>query len=351
MRYPSSVLGLLALLLSVSPVLAQPTAAEIEASKKVAAEAANLAFDAFTNGKFEDAIAGFQKAEAAFHAPKFVLYVARAQVKLGRLVAAKSTYEGMLKEQLPTYAPPEFFTAQADAKKELAELAPRIPTLDVRPVGGITTVTVDGKPAARGQVISLDPGEHTISGTGAGVPEVTKKVVLKEREARVETLEPPAATPQAVTATPPGSASGSAGIGPVASGAASSTVAPSGTVAPGSGGFFSNIPTGTYVAYGVGAAGLVLGGVFGGLTLAKKGDYDALRAADPVDGKAVNQAAGDGRAFAIVSDVGFLVAIAGAATGTVFWVLSPGGPERKKTGSVTASVGVSPGGMTLRGAF
>lgn len=350
MRYPSSMLGLLALLLGVSPVFAQPTAAEIEASKKVAAEAANLAFDAFTNGKFEDAIAGFQKAEAAFHAPKFVLYVARAQVKLGRLLAAKTTYEGILKEQLPTYAPPEFFTAQADAKKELAELTVRIPTLDVRATRGITTVMIDGKPAARGQAIALDPGEHTLSGTGAGVPEVTKKVVLKEREARVETLEPPAVAPPPPTATPAGSSSASAGSGPVASTTASVGVAPLATTDPGPRGFFSTIPTGTYVAYGVGAAGLVLGGVFGGLTLAKKGDYDALRGAEPVDGKAVNQAAVDGQMFAIVSDVGFLVGILGAATGTVFWVLAPKGGDPKKTGAIP-SVGVSPGGMTIRGAF
>ena len=105
---------------------AQPTQAEIEASKKVAADAANKAFDAFRDGKYEDAIAGFQKADKAFHALKFVLYIARAQAKLGKLVAARTTYEAIVKEQLQTYAPPEFFTAQADAKKT-ATSAPQRP--------------------------------------------------------------------------------------------------------------------------------------------------------------------------------------------------------------------------------
>lgn len=317
-------------MLGTSSVLAQPTPAQIEASKKAAAEAANVAFDAFTNEKFEEAIAGFQKAEAAFHAPKFGLYVARAQVKLGRLVAAKGTYEGILKEQLTSYAPPEFFTAQADAKKELAELAPRIPTLEVRIAGAITSVKVDGKPAVAGQAISVDPGEHTISGAGEGGAGVTRTVVLKEKETRVETLALDRAS-----AAPPGG-----------------TAPEGGAPAPGSGSS-PGVPTGTFVAYGVGAAGLILGGVFGGLTLAKKGDHDALTAGGSVDAKAANQVASEGKTFAIVSDVGFLVGIVGAATGTILWAVSPGKPAPGKPASATGGtfVGVYPGGVTLRRTF
>lgn len=353
MRAASSIVGILLLALSASSALAQPTPAEIEASKKTAAEAANGALQAYGAGKYEEAITGFRKAEAAFHAPKFLLYVARSQAKLGKLLAAKATYEGVMHEKLTSYAPPEFFTAQTDAKKELAELAPRIPTLEVRATGGIATVTIDGQPAVGGQRTSLDPGDHVVSGTGPGMPEVTRKITLKEGEARVETLEPPkVAPPASATASGAGPASGGPPIAP----GPTATVAPSVTAtAPGPAssegpGFFAKIPTATYVAYGVGAAGLIVGGVFGGLTLSKKGDYDALRSHEGADPRDVNQAALEGQTLAIVSDVGFLVGLAGAATGTVFWLLSDGGSKEKKTGRTTF-VGARAGGMTIGGTF
>lgn len=350
MRAASSIVGLLLLAFSASPALAQTTPAEIEASKKAAAEAANGALQAYAAGKYEEAITGFKKAEAAFHAPKFLLYIARSQVKLGKLLAAKATYESVLQEKLTSYAPPEFFTAQTDAKKELAELSPRIPTLEVRATGGIAAVTIDGQPAVGGQRTSLDPGEHVVSGTGPGLPEVTRKITLKEGEAHVETLEPPKVAPPPASATASGA--GSASGGPLMAPVSTATVVPAvtATAPPEVPGFFARIPTVTYVAYGVGAAGLIVGGVFGGLTLSKKGDYDALRSLEGADPRDVNQAAREGQTLAIVSDVGFLVGIAGAATGTVFWLLSDGGPKDKKTGRTTF-VGARAGGMTIGGTF
>src|SRR5690349_12669049 len=96
-------LALAVSLLSALPAGAQPSPGEIEASKRAAAELANAAFDAFRDGRFADAISGFEKAERLFHAPKFLLYVARSQVKLGKLTAAKATYEGIVGEKLTTY--------------------------------------------------------------------------------------------------------------------------------------------------------------------------------------------------------------------------------------------------------
>ena len=280
---------------------AQPTQAEIEASKKVAADAANKAVDAFRDGKYEDAIAGFQKADKAFHALKFVLYIARAQAKLGKLVTARATYEAIVKEQLPAYAPPEFFTAQADAKKELIDLIARMPP---DPVSTATTAA--------------------------------------------PTATAPAATAPATAVT----------AGPTASQAATSAAraAPTPT-APGSGGsFLGSMPTATKVSYGIGAAGLVVGAVFGGLTLATKGDYDALRGATPLDAKAVNDAASQGRTFAIVTDVGFLAAIAGAAVGTIVWIVAPRAPgPAADSGAArtprTLAVGARANGLTVGGTF
>src|SRR5262245_22910906 len=114
-------LALSALLLAALPAAAQaqPCPAQIGASTKAGVELANGAVDAFRDGKYEEAITRFEKAEQVFHAPSFLLYVARSQVKLGRLVAAKGPYERIAKEQLIAYAPAEFFDAQIEAKKEL----------------------------------------------------------------------------------------------------------------------------------------------------------------------------------------------------------------------------------------
>ncbi len=280
---------------------AQPTQAEIDASKKVAADAANKAFDAFRDGKYEDAIAGFQKADKAFHALKFVLYIARAQAKLGKLVAARTTYEAIVKEQLPAYAPPEFFTAQADAKKELIDLIARMPP---DPVSTATTAA--------------------------------------------PTATAPAATAPATAVT----------AGPTASQAATSaaTAAPTPTAPGTSGSFLGSMPAATKVSYGIGAAGLVVGAVFGGLTLATKGDYDALRGATPLDAKAVNDAASQGRTFAIVTDVGFLAAIAGAAVGTIVWIVAPRAPGPAADNGAartprTLAVGARANGLTVGGTF
>jgi hypothetical protein len=297
-------------------------APDIGASKKVAAQTANRALEAFEAGRYEDAINGFQQADSAFHAPKFLLYIARAQQKLGRLIAAKATYEKIVAEKLARYAPQEFFDAQATARKELDDVTARIPSLRIESRGATFTVTLDGRPATLGKAFPIDPGEHTIVGTAAGLTEVRRKVVLQERETRTETLEALAST-----TTPTPSASEAA----TASSAVPDTERP-----PRRG-----IPTITIVAYGVGAAGLVTGVLFGGLTLAKKGEFDASPTAETAD---------LGQAFSHVADVGFGLALAGAAVGTVVWVLSSrSGPARPPATSLF--IAPRAGGLTIGGAF
>lgn len=328
---PAALLAAVAAAAGGAPeALAQPSQAQIEAAKKAAAEAADRALEAYEAGKYDDAVAGFRAADKAFHAPKFLLYVARAQVKMGQLAAAKGTYEGILQEKLPVFAPQEFFSAQADARKELAELAPRVPTLTVQARGGLQSASLDGKAVPLDQPVAVDPGKHTLTGSGAGVPDATLEVSLAEGDKKEAVLEPPAAPP-APTATGTGTPPDRPPTG-----------------------IFARMPLPTYVAYGAGAVGLVLGGVFSGLTLAKKGEYDDLRKADPLDAARVNDAAGQGRAFAAVADVGFLVALAGAATGTVWWIVAPKPEEASKDGLNTGPrVFLAPqvGGVAAFGTF
>jgi hypothetical protein len=76
-----------------------------------------------------------------------------------------------------------FFEAQAEARQELEQLTKRIPTLRIT-VNGVPAenveLTVDDRPAAAGEVLQLDPGNHRIVAAAPGREWVAKRVVLRE---------------------------------------------------------------------------------------------------------------------------------------------------------------------------
>lgn len=340
---PLSALAL-ALALSGGSALAQPKKAELEAAKKEAIAIADKGVEAFRGEKYQDAIDAFSKADQRFHVPKFVLYVARAQVKLGKLLEAKATYQGIVDEKLPPYAPDEFFAAQTDAKKELVELENRIPSVRIEvngiPEGQAPSVTLDGvalAPTDLGRPLPRNPGAHAIVVTLPGRPQLVRNVNLREGgsesvilEMGVTAIAPATATGAAPTAAPPATAAPTA----TASGAPDK---------PAGGG----IPTLSIAAFGVGAVGLVTGAIFGGLTMSAYNDYNAKPTRDVLD---------QGRLFGLVADIGFGTAIAGAAVGTVYWLVSrPSGaskPQPAKGGLFLApAVGSAGGGVSVSGRF
>src|SRR5437763_5070375 len=105
-----------AVLLVVSPAAAQ-NAKGPEAARALA-EAGR---EKFEQGEYAQAIAEFEHAEAVFHAPPHLLFIARARVKLGKLLQAREDYRRIVAEPLPRGAPPAFDKAKEDAKKDLAE--------------------------------------------------------------------------------------------------------------------------------------------------------------------------------------------------------------------------------------
>lgn len=333
----------LALATLAGPALAQPKKAEIEAAKKEAVAIADKGVEAFRAQKYDAAIDAFKRADQRFHVPKFLLYVARSQVKLGKLLAAKATYQAIVDEKLPPYAPEEFFSAQADAKKELVELENKIPTVRIEVnglgAGQLPAVTLDGAALASGDLgrpLARDPGPHTIVVTASGRPQVTRNVNLREGGSESVILE------MGVTAPPvPGGAGTGSGspTGPT-------TAEPTATVtagAPKSGG----VPTLTIAAWSVGAAGLVAGAVMGGLALGKYDEYNTTPAKDALD---------QGRLFSLVADIGFGTAVAGAAVGTIYWLVTKpksgaGVPPSQGGLFLAPAVGASGGGAVITGRF
>lgn len=120
------------------------------------------------------------------------------------------------------------------------------------------------------------------------------------------------------------------------------------TTAPSSAGDSLNV--GAVAGFSVAAVGLVMGGVFGGLTLAE----DSRLAGTPcgVAGSCGDAEVSDLRTFALVADVGFGVALAGAAVGALFLIIGPGdsGDERASLRAAPiASRSVL--GLSLEGSF
>src|SRR5262249_53971729 len=138
--------------------------------------------------KFADALDLVSRAEQILHAPTHLLMIARAQVGLGRLVAARETYLKLTREELAASAPPAFKRAQQDGKDELATLDPKIGQLKIT-VEGVgqkkVTVKMDDQvvsPALLGVYRPVDPGKHEVVAYPVGQSPVKGSVELKDGE-------------------------------------------------------------------------------------------------------------------------------------------------------------------------
>src|SRR5580704_2076929 len=185
-------------------VLAAGSAADRDAARALAGKG----YDAFELGQYERTVDLFRQAEARYHAPPHLLYIARAQIKLGKLLDAEATYQRIVEEKLAPDAPAPFKEAQATARVELATSHALVPVLIITVAGPPppgTRVLLDGVPLGPddlGQSLRRDPGEHGIVLETPGLT-TERTVVLKPGgEAHVElpigTPSKPSVVPGAV---------------------------------------------------------------------------------------------------------------------------------------------------------
>jgi hypothetical protein len=113
----------------------------------------------------------FEAAEAKFHAPTHLLYLAQANVALGELEAAGRMYQRLNVEEIPDYAPEQFREAQRIGRDELAALAPKLGRFKVSVIPAPLPPTeakyeVEGLPVrVDGGVLILAPGRHFVRAT------------------------------------------------------------------------------------------------------------------------------------------------------------------------------------------
>lgn len=268
MRLSLSLVPAAFVLLSSSAAFAQT-----DLERATARDAANGGRAAFEAGQYEKAIDQFTRAEQLVHAPPHLLYLARAQAKLGKLVAAHETYLKITRETLKPNAPKAFSDAQGFAEQELAGVDARLPyvtvTLQGAPADGVS-IDMDGTllPSAMiGIPLPTDPGQHVFKATGSATSE---PVTLRIAEAAKQSV--------VLKAHPVASAQPVQSVTPVAAGTGTTDPLPD----SGSHGT-SGLRIASYVSFGVGAIGLGVGTVF--LLKAKSSDDDAGKLFDQCTAK------------------------------------------------------------------
>ncbi|HWA77403.1 MAG TPA: hypothetical protein VG937_33940 [Polyangiaceae bacterium] len=291
--------------------------AESEADRATARELAAEGNDALKKKNYETAEDRFRRADALVHAPTLVVDHARSLVGLGRFAEAYERYQLVLKEGAAANAPRGWKQAVKDAEREVQPLAAKIAwlTLSVKTPGEVH-VWMDGREVSAeelGTRHAVDPGTRAVTARAAGfLPKETSLTLTAGGETTLEIeLEPapPEPTPVAVAATPQVAA-----------------------VAPPP----AKDRTWIYVAYGVGAAGLVTGATAGVLALGVRSDIDSecpdlhCTAKTPDQLSHMQNQKSKYQTLGVVSGVGFALGVAGAATGTALLLMqnkSESGPN------------------------
>ncbi|RYZ02788.1 MAG: hypothetical protein EOO73_30465 [Myxococcales bacterium] len=328
-----------------------PAAAQSDEQRAGARTLATEGAQAYSEGRFKDAVDLFGKAESLVHAPPHLLFMARAYTKLGQYVKAREAYLKIVKEQLPPNTPQAFRDAQSAADEERKQVEPHIGRLKVTVEGAEAAkdlaVTIDGQPfpvVLLGVPQPTDPGEHTVTATATGFKQAAAATVsLKDAGSAAvavkmvvdDTLPPAGAAPAPVD---------SSGV----------LSAPSGAP-PSDSGSGNGLRVGSYVGFGVGAVGIALGTVFVLKSASNRKDADsaagecgspcykddpaAIKVAD-LDDKA--------RSAQTLGIVGYVVGGLGVAAGVTLFVLSS---SKKSDSTAFVAPYVGPGAVGVRGAF
>ena len=198
-----AVVPAVALSLLCNVALAETSAADKAAARQVATEGIQL----FKAEKYAEALDRMRRAQALYDAPVHLLYIARAEAKLGLLVEASEHYRQLDHYTLPANPPEAWSAAVEDGQKELASVEPRIPKLRVMtepPVSdaGLRIDGADVSSAAVGIPRPINPGKHRVELATPGQPWSAADVDVAEGSTRdvVFKVQPgAAAAPQATT--------------------------------------------------------------------------------------------------------------------------------------------------------
>lgn len=348
--------GFLAVALLLTPLAlsAAPSDAERATARALAIEGQ----DALKAKDYKLAADRFERASSLIPAPTLKLGHARALAGLGKLLRSQELYIQVAGQKLAADAPEPFKRAVDDAQVELEALKKRIPwvTINVEPKG--TRVVLDGADvpyALFGVRRAIDPGVHRLRATSQGYLSMEQDVIVREGKAlelpiRLQAIRPE--EPAVVAVPPPATAAGAAAAPPSTPPPTPKPTEPPPAKTeppPEPAPVTEATPSGStqktlgIVATSLGGVGLLAGGVLGGVAIKLHKDLEAV-----CDG---NECSSDDehilnnyRTVATISTVCFIAGGVLAAGGIVLWATAPSGES-------SASVGVGPGFMSVKGSF
>lgn len=333
-------------------LLAGSASAVTDEERNGARAAATQGAEAFNQGNYSQAVELFTRAESLVHSPVHLVFLGRAELKLGHWVKAYELFNKAKREKLPADAADAQVQAVADAGKELSDLEPQLPTVASSvaqaPQDREVTVTMDGEkvPAALvGVARPVDPGTHQFQAVAPGMASEVTSVTVKagEHQSLQLSLKPGA----------PGSlpAGGAAPAGEPAAPAPPASAPAEPAPAPASSGT-SGLKIGGFVGIGVGVVGAAVGTVFlvSGSSKQKDADNAFNACGGPLCPKSerdhVHSLDDDAAGKKTIGAVGLIAGGVGLATGVTLLVLSSGKSE--SAAHVSPWLGVGSAGVSGR---
>lgn len=161
-----------------------------DADRKAARDLYEKGASLQVQGKPAEALDSFMRSYTVFPAPTTALHVAQCHAALGHLVEAEESYRSLANAKIPEGSPQAFYSAQEQAKQELAQVSPRLPTIRVTTtpdkIAGLQ-VKVDDQamnPALVGVARAVNPGTHKVVATAPGYAMAEQTVTLQEKDTR-----------------------------------------------------------------------------------------------------------------------------------------------------------------------
>ncbi|MBW2455604.1 MAG: hypothetical protein JRI68_13885 [Deltaproteobacteria bacterium] len=319
---------MLLLLVALSPQLAAAQPAPPEPSAADRATARAMMDEGRTQERAGDdtgALKAYLAADKLMGVPSTGLSVGKTQARLGKLVEAVDVLLRVARHPHKPGEPKPYTSARQEAAALAAQLGPRIPSLQIELAGvapGTTvTVAIDGVMLPQ-EVIpfprKVNPGMRVVVGSAPGYREARQTVNVTEGEQQTLRLE--------LEPAPAGEGADEAAAG--------------------------GISPLVWIGFGVGAAGILVGGITGGMAAGKSSelDQDCPNKVCPPDRESDIDTM---KTLAHSSTVGFVVGGLGVGLGVMALLVLSGEGEDETDEEPSASVELAagPGSLSLTGRF
>ena len=337
MRPALGLLAALSLLVcsSVSLAAGAPIAQATKEQWSAAQTTFKVGDDLYDAGRHAEAITAYRASYEIVASPNSRLMIARALREQGQLAEAHAEFDATLREaRAAAESEAKYASTVAAAETEQKALESKLAAVVLKPPSGVElkSVMLNGRAVAEediGRPIFVMPGAVKVEAQASDGRELSRELSASPGAPHELSLEFPAPiSRQPKAPIPP--------VRPRESGG-------------------SPLRTSSYVAAGVGAAGLAMFGVFGALNNGKHGDLEDS-CPDDRCGAASQEDIDAGRRYQLLANIGLAVGVVGVGAGVTLFVLSSHGSEPAAAAAPRPpaprwAVGVGPASLRVKGQF